>query len=209
MIKAFLQRSHTLVRLLLKHLDSHLHLPQGTLASLQAIDKPSGTTLRLLRYLPQPAGDRRTSLVGHTDIGSVTVLFSAVGGLQVLPPGEENTESSWLYVRPQPGCALINLGDAMVEWTGGILRSNLHRVLYAPGEQAESTRYSVAYLLRPQRDVLMGPLKLGDAIPQERTEGSKDRVLTALEWERRQSQAIISGQTVARSKGGFESEPAA
>lgn len=37
----------------------------------------------------------------------------------------------------------------MVEWSGGILCSNMRRVTYAPGEQGDVTRYSVAYLVRP------------------------------------------------------------
>ena len=134
LLTSFLHRAHALVRLILSHLDTHLHLPQDTLATLQALDKPSGTSLRLLRYLPQPAEERRTSPVGHTDIGTVTVLFNILGGLQVLPPACDYAETSWLYVKPEPGCPLISMGDAMVEWSGGLLRSDLHRVLYAPGK---------------------------------------------------------------------------
>jgi len=202
LLRSFVYHAHAIVRLVLSHLDSHLHLPQGTLASLQEIDQPSGTSIRLLRYLPQPVGDRRTSLVGHTDIGSLTVLFNVIGGLQVLPPGCENTEESWLYVKPEPGCALINMGDAMVEWSGGLLRSDLHRVTYAPGQQAESVRYSIAYLVRPQRNVVMRPLEFGDVIPKlEEAEFDREQ-LTALEWERRKSKAIIAGGDIARSKGG-------
>ena len=202
LLTSFLHRAHALVRLILSHLDVHLHLPQDTLAPLQALDKPSGTSLRLLRYLPQPAKDRRTSLVGHTDIGTVTVLFNVLGGLQVLPPGCDYAGTSWLYVKPEPGCALINMGDAIVEWSGGLLRSDLHRVSYAPGKQAESTRYSIAYLVRPQRDILMEPLRLGDVIPVEEEGRPQKEPLTALEWERRKSEAIISGRDIARSKGG-------
>ncbi len=88
----------------------------------------------------------------------------------------------------------------MAEWSGGLLRSDLHRVLYAPGQQAESTRYSIAYLVRPQPDVLMEPLRSGNVIPQD--EMMHKETLTALEWERRKSEAIISGRDVARSKGG-------
>jgi isopenicillin N synthase-like dioxygenase len=52
-----------------------LHLAPGILASLQPITSPSGTSLRMLRYPPQPAGDQRTSLVSHTDLGTLTSKF--------------------------------------------------------------------------------------------------------------------------------------
>jgi hypothetical protein len=47
----------------------------------------------------------------HTDFGSVTVLFNHMGGLQVLNPDSKE----WKYVKPEPGCAVINLGDAIVK----------------------------------------------------------------------------------------------
>ena len=201
-LASFLTQAHSLVRVILMHLDAHLQLPSDTLASLQALDKPSGTSLRLLRYLAQPAADRRNSLVGHTDIGTVTLLFSILGGLQVLPPNSADAEASWLYVKPQPRCVLVNMGDAMVEWSGGLLRSDLHRVLYPPGAQAEHTRYSIAYLVRPQRDVLMQPLHFGDVIPRDQEKQMQAQALTASEWELKKSEAIIAGKDVARSKGG-------
>ena len=154
-------RAYSVIKVILSHLESHLDLPPGTLTSLQPQTKISGTTVRLLRYMPQPVEDRRTSLLGHTDIGSVTLLFNVLGGLQVLPAGLDNIEENWRYVRPQPGCAIVNLGDAMVQWSAGVLRSNLHRVTYAPGEQAGTPRYSVACLTRPEASV--STKRLGDS----------------------------------------------
>ena len=34
------------------------------------------------------------------------------------------------YEQPIPGHAICNIGDAMTIFSGGILRSNLHRVVY-------------------------------------------------------------------------------
>ena len=70
------------------------------------------------------------------------------------------------------------------------------------GKQAESTRYSLAYLVRPQRDIPMQPLRSDDVIPVEEEGRPPKEPLTALEWERKQPEAIISGRDVARSKGG-------
>lgn len=33
------------------------------------------------------------------------------------------------YLQPMPGYAICNLGDAMTIFSGGLLKSNLHRVV--------------------------------------------------------------------------------
>jgi isopenicillin N synthase-like dioxygenase len=123
----------------------------------------------------------RPLLGAHTDFGSVTVLFARVGGLQVSLPSLENGNAlksngvggakvlngdtnvsdngTWAYVRPLPGHAVVNLGDALVYLSAGVLRSALHRVVTPPGDQAQTTKYSVVYFCRPEDTVPMRPLK--------------------------------------------------
>ncbi|EJD06828.1 Clavaminate synthase-like protein [Fomitiporia mediterranea MF3/22] len=81
----------------------------------------------------------------HTDYGSLSFLHNRLGGLQVLPPGSPD----WHYVRPMPGHAICNIGDALSLLSGGILRSNMHRVVPPPGVQAAYTRWSVVCFSRP------------------------------------------------------------
>lgn len=50
---------------------------------------------------------------------------------------------------------VVNIGDAMAQFSGGVIRSNLHSVTAPPGEQALFDRYSAAYFLRPEDDVVM------------------------------------------------------
>ena len=119
--------AYGIIRHLISHLDWHLSLKPGTLASFCPQNKPSQTMLRMLRSPSQTIGSHRTKLIGHTDLGSMTILFKIVGGLQLLPAGSENIDANWAYIRPEPGRAVINLGDAMVQWSGGVLRSNVHR----------------------------------------------------------------------------------
>jgi isopenicillin N synthase-like dioxygenase len=95
-----------------------------------------------------------TSAGEHTDFGSITVLFNQLGGLQVLSPNSHE----WRYVKPEPGCAIINLGDAIVKLVGERLYSGVHRVVGPPGEQARSPRHSVVYFARPNGDVRLGSL---------------------------------------------------
>ena len=145
--------------------------------------------------------ERRAVALGeHTDFGSVTVLFNRLGGLQVrLPTGTGDDEGGrgggeevgggggkWVYVRPLEGHAIVNLGDAMVKFTNGLLRSNIHRVVSPPGEQAGETRYSVVYFSRPEDEVLLKRLDgggggSGGVIP-ELGEGEVEEEICAREW---------------------------
>jgi isopenicillin N synthase-like dioxygenase len=108
----------------------------------------------------------------HTDFGSITILFNRLGGLQVLAPNGE-----WLSVQPLPGHAIVNLGDAMVKFSDGLLKSNIHRVVTMPGLSEVVDRYSVVYFSRPENGILMKSL-MNDG----KEEQSKDPVLTAQEW---------------------------
>jgi len=79
----------------------------------------------------------------------VTVLFNWLGGLQI-QSRDPVREGAWDYVKPLPGHAIINLGDAMVTFTNGLLKSAKHRVMPAPGQQVEVDRYSLVYFARPR-----------------------------------------------------------
>jgi len=136
---------------------------------------------------------------GHCDVGTITMLFNIVGGLQILPAG--GNQSTWLYVRPQPGCAIINIGDSLVEYTGGILRSAVHRVVGAPGEQANAIRQSLALPLRSAHDGFMKRLS-SSVIPPLSEEEQREEVLSVDEWTRWKIQKIMDGE-YPRTKGGI------
>ncbi|QSS58659.1 oxidoreductase [Histoplasma capsulatum] len=162
LFKSFIINAHNIATMILNLLNDSLHLSPSTLANMHRLHAISGDQVRIIKAPPQPPDDRRTSLGQHTDFGSVTVLFNRVGGLQILPPGQD---AEWCYARPLPGHAIINLGDAMVKFTNGLLRSNIHRVVSPPGAQAETTRYSLVYFARPEDDVILKRLEGSDCIP--------------------------------------------
>jgi isopenicillin N synthase-like dioxygenase len=68
----------------------------------------------------------------------------------------------WVYVKPVPGRASVNLGDAMVRFSAGLVGSNLHRVVSPPGRRAGLMRYSLVHMCRPEHDVVLKRLKGGD-----------------------------------------------
>jgi len=134
--------------------------------------------LRLL-YYPQilDAEDGINVRAGaHSDFGSLTLLFQEPGG----QPGLEirDQEGRWVGVPVDPhdddsatgayspdikanGDAprvlpiLVNIGDLLEDWTGGLLISTVHRVVFPKAngaEEAQGDRYSIAYFLHPLDD---------------------------------------------------------
>ena len=133
----------------------------------------------------------------------------------MLAPGcdSPDDEDAWRWVRPRPGCLIVNMGDAMVEWTGGVLRSAMHRVSYSPGEQRFAERLSVALLVRPYKEARMQRL-VGGRIPTEEDDrmeekkgnyvrdGGGPRGLMAYEWEVKKAAALRDGKDCAKSRRG-------
>ncbi|KAK4542485.1 hypothetical protein LTR36_006737 [Oleoguttula mirabilis] len=201
LLKSYMQRSHAIVSLILGQLNSRLGLPSETLQSLHRLRGASGDQVRWVRSPPQPMDDRKLALGEHSDFGSVTILFNRLGGLQVLPPNSEE----WCYVKPLRGHCIVNLGDAMVKFTAGILRSNIHRVVNPPGEQGGSTRMSLVYFARPEDEVVLKVLEGSEMIRDKHAAqqgGSADEEqITAKEWIMRRAMGRRAGGDWAKSAG--------
>jgi isopenicillin N synthase-like dioxygenase len=203
LLKSFMQHSHALVNLLLSLLNDRLDLPYDQLPSLHRLASVSGDQVRWVHAPPQPTDDRKTALGQHTDFGSVTILFNRLGGLQVLPPNS----NEWSYVKPLRGHAVINLGDAMVKFSAGILRSNIHRVVNPPGQQENHTRMSLVYFARPADDVILKPLdgsSLIDESRRQKPEKLDEEEITSKEWILRRALGRRQGGDWAKA-GGTES----
>ncbi|KAF3065379.1 hypothetical protein GL218_02687 [Daldinia childiae] len=185
LLVSFLKHGQRIVATISTVLATQLGLPPDTFTSLQDPTQLSGTVLRFIKsFASTETEDLRTSMIHHTDFGTITLLANVLGGLQILAPGKDPADAdAWLWVRPQPGCLIVNLGDAMVQWTGGLLRSNVHRVRYAPGLQRLVDRYSLAILVRPERNASMRRL-VGEG---------EDSELTAWEWEVKKTMALKRG----------------
>ncbi len=179
-----MRNAHSLVALLLVELTHHLGLPSNALTDLHRLNAISGDHVRFIKSSPQPQSDLRTSMGKHTDFGSITILFNRIGGLQVLPPGSRE----WCYVQPLPGHCIVNLGDAMVKFTNGLLRSNIHRVVEPPGEQAMSTRYALVYFARPEDEVPLKRLEGSSVIPPLE-DGYIEEDINSKEWIKEKAMA--------------------
>ncbi|KAJ3552762.1 hypothetical protein NM688_g3980 [Phlebia brevispora] len=187
-ITPFVQKSVEISGLLIDVLNDKLGLPQGTLASKHKLYDPSGGEARVIRNAPRPGGadDVKMSIGAHTDFGSLSILHNRLGGLQVMPPGAQ----SWYYVKPLPGHAICNIGDTLAVFSGGILRSNLHRVVTPPKEQANYERWSLVFFTRPANHVDLTALTDESVTVAEAVKNSPDpnkfrTGQTAGEWHKR------------------------
>jgi isopenicillin N synthase-like dioxygenase len=191
----------------------------GGLSTLHRLNATSGDQIRFVRAPAQEQSTEGVALGEHTDFGSVTVLFNRLGGLQVrlpesikpLPPTSSTPCSAvetqlckdgWTYVRPLPNHCIVNLGDALVKFSSGKLRSNIHRVVAAPGEQGRVTRYSLVYFCRPEDDVALKSLVEGSEEGEEEEVCAKEWILRRALGRRRPDGWEKSGGTERVSMRG-------
>ncbi|CAG7642587.1 unnamed protein product [Allacma fusca] len=92
----------------------------------------------------------------HTDYGVCTLLFQdSMGGLEV-----RNSAGQWTPATPIADTVLVNLGDIMEIWTGGLFKATGHRVLIPEEEIRRRTpRQSIAYFVLLDDDCMITPLK--------------------------------------------------
>ncbi|KAI0160027.1 oxidoreductase [Hypoxylon sp. FL1284] len=198
----FLKHGQQILDAINSTLAAQLSLPRDAFTSLQLPTKPSGTVIRIVKaFATHEEEQARTNMIHHTDFGTVTLLANVVGGLQILAPGKKPTDKdAWGWVRPRSGHLVVNLSDAMVQWTGGVLRSNGHRVHCAPGQQRFVDRYSLAILARPERNASMRRII-------DHGDGGEEVGLTAWEWEVMKAMSLKKGDAVTSTGGTPQSIP--
>ncbi|KAK0259744.1 hypothetical protein LTR02_002605 [Friedmanniomyces endolithicus] len=200
LLQSYVRHCRAVIDLMLTHLEVHLELPIGTLANLHRIKERSGDHVRFNQRAIQPYSDGDAKQGEHTDFGTLTILFNWLGGLQIRRPDTED----WVYVKPVPGHAIINLGDSLVKFTAGILRSNVHRVVVPPAPQDTITRNSLVYFSRPEDTVVLRRLRGGLIDKQPRAE-TVEPEMTSQEWILRRSVGDLKG--VYTHSGGLELRP--
>jgi isopenicillin N synthase-like dioxygenase len=148
-----------------------LELPEDYLTNLHAYDEESDDHLRYMIYnvRTQDEWDRAQaySKGGHTDFGSLTLLFSQhVAGLQIRTP-----EGEWKWVKPVEGGITCNAADTLTFLTKGMylsllsryfgsrnaeliimvgfVKSTVHRVVTPPKDQINIPRLGLLYFSRP------------------------------------------------------------
>ena len=86
----------------------------------------------------------------HTDMGFLTVLKQDhSGGLQA-----KMLKGEWAEVPPRDNAFVLNIGDMLEFWTGGVLRSTPHRVR----NQGANERFSYPYFFDPNWNSTLRPI---------------------------------------------------
>jgi len=191
LFQAFTKNAHETCMLVLSTLAKQLDLPETALTDKNLFNEKSGDHCRLTHKFAHVSDKSAIGLPSHTDFGSITILFNWLGGLQI-QSHDPAKKGEWEYVKPVPGHAIVNLGDAMVTFSNGLLKSGKHRVIPAPGEQGTVDRYSIVYFVRPHDSVIMEPLEkyrhLSDGVKVAgKFEPEGGKILNAGEWMRQRS----------------------
>jgi isopenicillin N synthase-like dioxygenase len=139
---------------------------------------------------------------GHTDLGTVTLLFrQPVAGLQIL--GEDG---NWTWVSPQPGTITVNLADTISHLTGGWLKSSVHRVVAPPADQREYNRTGLLYFARPHNDTVLVPITDSPVLEKAGVKPRFEKHVTMEQWVRAkqtlQLNPDIAAKKYAESKDG-------
>ena len=125
-----------------------LELPEDHLSQGHQYNDISECHLRYMIYHARTAEEnakyRNIYTNGHTDFGSLTLLFrQPVAALQIKMP-----DQSWRWVKPYPESITVNIADVLQFWTNGYLKSSIHRVASPPADQAHIDRLGLLYFLR-------------------------------------------------------------
>ncbi|KAG0727994.1 2-oxoglutarate-dependent dioxygenase htyE [Chionoecetes opilio] len=160
-LKAFVASCRILTNRVLRALALGLGLQEDFFTSTHrgmCLESPrNGTVLRINHYppLPVPIPDNVTRCGAHTDYGSITLLFQdSMGGLQV-----RNVDGMWVDAEPKAGTVLVNAGDLLQMWTANRIVATEHRVVIPKEESRQrASRYSVAFFVSPDDEVLVRPI---------------------------------------------------
>ena len=112
----------------------------------------SAWVMRAVGYPPLPEGDAgdAVSCGAHSDYGCVTLLVAdgTKGALQAWGGGEGEGEGGWVDVDPVAGAVVVNIGDMMARWSGGVWKATRHRVVH----RGAGYRVSVPFFFEPDWD---------------------------------------------------------
>ncbi|OOQ84076.1 putative oxidoreductase, 2OG-Fe(II) oxygenase family [Penicillium brasilianum] len=167
-LKDFQARCRQIQNRLFELLAEGLELPEPKWLS----KRHTCDNLRLLYYpeLPPNTDYSQQSDIragAHSDYGSLTLLFQKASqpGLEIQLP-----DGTWAAVPIFPPNyhsttfppIVVNVGDLLENWTNGLLRSTIHRVILPGPEKADEynaeARFSIAVFIDADPDVSLGSM---------------------------------------------------
>ncbi|KAI1433165.1 hypothetical protein GGR50DRAFT_520775 [Xylaria sp. CBS 124048] len=174
-----------------------LELPEDFFLQRHRYDARSQCHLRYMKYHHRTAEQNEALenvwVKGHTDFGSLTLLFrQPVAALQVRTP-----EGEWKWVKPYPESITVNLADSLEFLTNGFLKSSVHRVVAPPPDQADIDRLGVLYFVRPEDDLELRPVDSNvlERLGYSKTTAGSAVGITAVEWVKARVANVARPQT--------------
>ncbi|KAG1740420.1 uncharacterized protein EDB91DRAFT_1328993 [Suillus paluster] len=145
---------HPILRLIARCLE----LPEDTLVNNHDYDAVGETAVTFLKYHPRTEEEETETknvwLKGHTDLGSITILWSQpVAALQI-----QTREGEWRWIRHLENALVVNAGDAMDFLSGGYYKGTIHRVVQPPVDQRNYTRLGLIYFSMPNDNIKLVPM---------------------------------------------------
>ncbi|KAN0094766.1 Clavaminate synthase-like protein [Tylopilus felleus] len=159
-IKEFGKFNHlSVLHPILRLIALSLELPEEALVNIHNYDAIGETYVRFMKYYPRSAEEEAKTnnvwLKGHTDFGSITILWSQpVAALQIL-----SKDGQWRWVKHIDNALVVNAGDALDFLTGGYYKGTVHRVVQPPPDQQEYTRLGVFYFVSADDHTKLIPMR--------------------------------------------------
>ncbi|KAG1721457.1 hypothetical protein EDB19DRAFT_1917321 [Suillus lakei] len=164
--------------------------------------------LRFMKYYPRTEEEETKTknvwLKGHTDFGSITILWSQpVAALQIL-----TREGKWRWIRHIENALVVNAGDALDFLTGGYYKGTIHRVVKPPEDQQSYPRLGVFYFVMPNDDVKLVPMAESPVLQragiQRRCDDSE--APTMEQWRKARTSAYGQSELADGKEKGVEQE---
>lgn len=148
-IEEYMHRAHQLARALARAVMCTGLVPESAPKSDDvsrlscAFDVHDAEAVYMLKILRYPPSSGNTD--AHTDYGFLTLLLPGDKGLEVY------YEGAWRPVQYVPDAFVVNFGDLAQTWSGGAIKSTLHRVVH----RAPHPRYAIPFFLHPRRGTVV------------------------------------------------------
>ncbi|KAF8515787.1 Clavaminate synthase-like protein [Hysterangium stoloniferum] len=187
-----------------------LELPENYLVDIHNFYSKGETYVRLMKYYPRTDEDEERSknvwLKGHTDFGSVTILWSQpISALQILSP-----DGKWRWIKHLDNALVINAGDCLEFLSGGFYKATIHRVVQPPPDQRQYNRLGLFYFALPDDDVKLDPIMESPVLQRE---GIHDRfrlhnveTVAVEDWRKARTAAYGQSNLTTGAQAGTEEE---
>jgi len=187
-----------------------LELPENYLVDIHNFDSKGESYVRFMKYYQRTDEDEEKSknvwLKGHTDFGSITILWSQpISALQILSP-----DGRWRWIKHIDNALVINAGDCLEFLSGGFYKATIHRVVQPPPDQRQYNRLGAFYFAIPDDDVKLCPITESPVLQRE---GVHDRfrlhkleTVLVEDWRKARTAAYGQSKLTTGAQAGTEEE---